>query len=283
MSLYVLKVFGVLFIAQKSARWIHSMFEGSEDANARPPESRPGLALSVASCERALTLIADGLVDLESIEAARNGGHLINVGENPTTHKHNSSAVAFSEELWGGPVEGFLSNIKSIPRHQFNQIVSKATSQSQSKIRSIKDASRPSRALADRRNSRANIALNFGGCDSNDNGDDDDEDEDDEDDNDNDNDRKSRVEDAESKVDSMMVDEDLELNHHEDLEELGEFEHVAGNSDVQDQQLDNDDDLHMLVDGRDLTADEEDDAVASGEEVGVSVIVTFEHADNFQY
>lgn len=109
------------------------MFEGSDDPDTRPPEPRPALALAVASCERALTLVADGFIDLESIEAARNGGHLISVGENPTTRKRNASTVAFSEELWGPPVEGFLSNIKSIPRHQFNQIVTKASQHAQAK------------------------------------------------------------------------------------------------------------------------------------------------------
>lgn len=100
------------------------MYPNSEDPATSPPEPRPALALAAAAAERALKLVAEGRITLETIWADREKtGFLIKAGVNPQTNKRSISCISFSEDRWGKTVEDYLFSLKSLKSSNLNTII----------------------------------------------------------------------------------------------------------------------------------------------------------------
>ncbi|KZP19784.1 hypothetical protein FIBSPDRAFT_955240, partial [Athelia psychrophila] len=120
----VLQCFSVYFTAIKSSKWLLGMYPGSEDHATIAPQPRPALALAAAAAERALKLVAEGRITLETIRADKdNTGDLIEAGKNPQTGKRLIGKIAFSKDLWGQTVDDYLVSINSLKTCNLDAII----------------------------------------------------------------------------------------------------------------------------------------------------------------
>lgn len=154
------------------------MYPNSEDRDTSAPEPRPALALAAAAMERALTYVAEGRITLATIEAEKikmKDAFLI-TADLTVAGKRAPASVAFSDELWGAEVKGYLSTIKGLRRGDISKIVTEARKFSRvtrpHSYNNNDDDDDEAPAHQGAQNSRARIPLNY-----NDDDDDDDDEE----------------------------------------------------------------------------------------------------------
>lgn len=103
------------------------MYPNSEEPNAPQLEPWPALALVAATVECALEYIVDGCIILATIKANKTKkGNLITADVNPSTGKHVTASVAFSDELWGNNVQVYLSTIQGLCKSDLTKMISEA-------------------------------------------------------------------------------------------------------------------------------------------------------------
>ena len=123
----ILQCFAVYFSAIKSSKWLVGMYPDSENPATNPPEPRPALALAAAAGERALKLIAEGRITIESIKTWRDKkGSLIKTGQNPYTGRRAIAAISFSEDRWGTTVSDYLVGLDNLKRADLHKIIKAA-------------------------------------------------------------------------------------------------------------------------------------------------------------
>lgn len=149
--------------------WLVGMYPGSDDVNKPSPEPRPALALACAAVERALTYVAEGRITLETIQADREKtGFLIIADINPTTQKRSTTSVAFSDDLWGTNVQGYLHSIKKLYKKDLDAIIAQARKLSRATASQNHDDDDDDELYLQRltqrttSNARAQIPLNYG-------------------------------------------------------------------------------------------------------------------------
>lgn len=147
------------------------MYPGSEDPNKPAPEPRPALALAAAAVERALSYVAEGRITLATIQAdQQKSGFLITAEINPVTNKRATLTIAFSDDLWGANVWGYLQTIQKLHKSDMDSIIlqarkcSRATATQAYEDEDDDHRHRPSRS----QNARAQILLNYDDDDGND-------------------------------------------------------------------------------------------------------------------
>ncbi|KZP26192.1 hypothetical protein FIBSPDRAFT_887558 [Athelia psychrophila] len=174
----IIQTFAVYITATKEVPWILGMYPNSEDRDTSAPEPRPALALAAAAMERALTYVAEGRITLATIEAEKikmKDAFLI-TADLTVAGKRAPASVAFSDELWGAEVKGYLSTIKGLRRGDISKIVTEARKFSRvtrpHSYNNNDDDDDEAPAHQGAQNSRARIPLNY-----NDDDDDDEEEE----------------------------------------------------------------------------------------------------------